>query len=197
MEAVRYPDDFDGIIAGAPANNQFQLGAWRINLDTTIRKDTRRIVPRNKMLLVNRAVLEICDTLDGVKDGLLSDPMKCHFDPSTLLCRGAENENCLTAAQVEAVKMAYAPVKKRNGELIYPGLVPGGEADWPISAFNSVPDPGRLTWVSSATLRTRIQRGIGALSIWSGTPLLLLKKPGMWKSRIQTFRSSRSMAASF
>ena len=58
MEAVRYPEDFDGIIAGAPANNQFRLGAWRINLDTTIRKDPRQIVPRNKMLLVNRAVLE-------------------------------------------------------------------------------------------------------------------------------------------
>jgi feruloyl esterase len=144
MEAVRYPEDFDGIIAGAPANNQFQLGAWRINLDTTIRKDPRRIVPRNKMLLVNRAVLEACDTLDGVKDGLLSDPMKCHFDPSTLLCRGAENENCLTAAQGDAVKMAYEPVKKRNGELIYPGLVPGGEADWPISAFNGASDPGAI-----------------------------------------------------
>ena len=48
MEAVRYPEDFDGIIAGAPANNQFQLGAWRINLDTTIRKDPRRIVSRSK-----------------------------------------------------------------------------------------------------------------------------------------------------
>ena len=144
MEAVRYPEDFDGIIAGAPANNQFQLGAWRINLDTTIRKDPRRIVPRNKMLLVNRAVLEACDTLDGVKDGLLSDPMKCRFDPSTLLCRGAENENCLTPAQGDAVKMAYEPVKKRNGELIYPGLVPGGEADWPISAFNGASDPGAI-----------------------------------------------------
>src|SRR5215471_19064523 len=141
MEAVRYPEDFDGIIAGAPANNQFQLGAWRINLDTTIRKDPRRIVPRSKMLLLNRAVLEACDTL---KDGFLSDPMKCHFDPSTLLCRGAENENCLTASQVEAVKMIYEPVRKRNGDLIYPGLVPGGEADWPISAFNGAPDPGAI-----------------------------------------------------
>jgi feruloyl esterase len=144
MEAVRYPEDFDGIIAGAPANNQFQLGAWRINLDTTIRKDPRRIVPRNKMLMLNRAVLAACDALDGVKDGLLSDPRKCHFDPSTLLCRDANNDSCLTASQVEAVKLAYAPVTKRNGELIYPGLVPGGEADWPISAFAGAPDPGAI-----------------------------------------------------
>jgi len=144
MEAVRYPEDFDGIIAGAPANNQFQLGAWRINLDTTIRKDPRRIVPREKRLLVNRAVLDACDALDGVKDGLLSDPTRCHFDVSSLQCRGAESENCLTAPQVDAMKMAYEPVKKRSGELIYPGLVPGGEADWPVSAFNAAPDPGAI-----------------------------------------------------
>jgi len=144
MEAIRYPDDFDGIIAGAPANNQLRLGAWRINLDTTIRKDSRRIVPRAKMLLLNRSVLTACDELDGVKDGLLSDPTACHFDPSTLLCRDGDGENCLTAAQLEAVKMAYAPATKRNGELIYPGLVPGGEADWPISAFNGAPDPGAI-----------------------------------------------------
>jgi len=144
MEATRYPEDFDGVIAGAPANNQLQLGAWRTNLDTTIRKDPRSIVPRAKMLMVNRSVMAACDELDGVKDGLLSDPMKCHFDPWTLLCRDGDRDNCLTAPQVEAVKLAYAPAKKSNGELIYPGLVPGGEADWPISAFNGAPDPGAI-----------------------------------------------------
>jgi feruloyl esterase len=84
MEAVRYPEDFDGIIAGAPANNQFRLGAWRINLDTTIRKDPRRIVPRTKMLMLNRAVLAACDTLDGVKDGCCPIPRSVTFDPATL-----------------------------------------------------------------------------------------------------------------
>ena len=142
MEAVRYPEDFDGIIAGAPANNQFQLSAWRLNLDTIIRKDPRRIVPRAKMLMLNTRVLEACDALDGVRDGLLSDPTKCHFDPSTLLCQDRETENCLTPSQLEIVKLAYAPVTKGNGELIYPGLVPGGEAAWPISAFNGGPGPG-------------------------------------------------------
>jgi len=144
MEATRYPEDFDGVIAGAPANNQLQLGAWRTHLDTTIRKDPRRIVPRTKMVMVNRSVLAACDELDGVKDGLLSDPMKCHFDPSTLLCRDGDRDTCLTAPQVEAVKLAYAPATKSNGELIYPGLVPGGEADWPISAFSGAPDPGAI-----------------------------------------------------
>jgi feruloyl esterase len=144
MEAVRYPEDFDGVIAGAPANNQLALGAWRINLDTMIRKDPQRIVPRSKMLMLNRSILAACDEMDGVKDGLLSDPTKCHFDPSTMLCRDGDNANCLTAPQVEAIKMTYSPATKRNGELIYPGLVPGGEADWPISAFNNAADPGAI-----------------------------------------------------
>jgi len=144
MEATRYPEDFDGIIAGAPANNQLHLGAWRTNLDTAIRKDPRRLVPRNKMLLLNRSVLAACDELDGVKDGLLTDPTECHFDASALLCRDRDGENCLTAAQIEAVKMVYAPAAKSDGTLIYPGLVPGGEADWPISAFNGAPDPGAI-----------------------------------------------------
>src|SRR5262245_52384909 len=72
MEATRYPEDFDGVIAGAPANNQLQLGAWRTNLDTTIRNDPRRIVPRTKMVMVNRSVLAACDKLDGVKERLLA-----------------------------------------------------------------------------------------------------------------------------
>jgi feruloyl esterase len=65
-----------------------------------------------------------------LKDGLLADPRKCDFDPSTLLFRGSDGDNCLTAPQLEIVRMAYAPAKKRTGELIYPGLVRGGEAGW-------------------------------------------------------------------
>jgi feruloyl esterase len=133
MEAARYPEDFDGIIAGAPANNQTHLCAWRMAIEVLIRKEPARVVPRAKMLMVNRAVLAACDELDGVKDGLLAEPRKCRFDPSALLCRGAERDDCLTAAQLETVKAMYAPALKTNGDLIYPGLVPGGEADWPIS----------------------------------------------------------------
>src|SRR5205807_2510848 len=77
-----------------------------------------------------RAVLAACDAIDGVKDGLLTDPQQCQFDPATLLCRGADRDDCLTAQQIEAVKMGYAPARRKTGELIYPGLVPGGETGW-------------------------------------------------------------------
>jgi feruloyl esterase len=104
LEAQRYPADFDGIIAGAPANNQIQLSAWRFALETAALKEPARVVPLAKTAQLNRAVLAACDALDGVKDGFLSDPQKCRFDPSTLLCRGASDGDCLTAPQLESVK---------------------------------------------------------------------------------------------
>jgi feruloyl esterase len=106
LEAQRYPADFDGIIAGAPANNQIQLCAWRFALETGALKDPARVVPLAKTAMLNRAVLAACDALDGVPDGFLSDPQKCRFDPSALLCRGSETGNCFTAPQLESVKQA-------------------------------------------------------------------------------------------
>ncbi len=142
LEAQRYPADFDGIIAGAPANNQIQLSAWRFALETAALKEPARVVPLAKTALLNRAVLAACDALDGVKDGFLSDPQKCHFDASTLLCRGADAADCLTAPQLESVKQAYAPANKRTGERIYPGLVPGSEAGWTLlAAVQPEPNP--------------------------------------------------------
>ncbi len=143
MEAERYPDDFDGIIAGAPANNQIYLCAWRIAVEAAVLKDPAKVVPPAKLALLNQVVLAACDALDGVKDGLLTDPRKCNFDPSTLLCRGGDADNCLTARQLEAVKMAYAPARKRSGELIYPGLVPGGETGWAMLT-GANPEPGSI-----------------------------------------------------
>jgi feruloyl esterase len=134
MEAQRYPADFDGIVAGAPANNQIQLCAWRFALETWALKDPAHAVPAAKAALLHRAVLAACDGLDSVRDGFLSDPEKCQFDPGKLLCRGAEADDCLTAAQVESVKKAYSPLYKSTGEVIYPGLVRGSEAGWELLA---------------------------------------------------------------
>jgi feruloyl esterase len=80
--------------------------------------------------LVKNAVLQTCDATDGMKDGLLTDPRTCHFDPGTLLCRDGTSNSCLTTAQVQAVKKIYAPTRKNNGELIFPGLPPGSELGW-------------------------------------------------------------------
>ncbi len=143
IAAQKHPEDFDGIIAGAPASNYTRLCAWRLALEAAVLKDSAKVVPPAKAALLNKAVLAACDALDGIRDGLLADPRKCQFDPSTLLCPGSAQDNCLTAPQVEAVKMAYAPAKKRTGEIIYPGLPPGGEQGWAALAGGAA-EPGAL-----------------------------------------------------
>jgi feruloyl esterase len=143
MEAQRYPADFDGIIAGAPANNQTQLCAWRLAAESKVLQEPASVVPPAKLTLVNTAVLGACDALDGVTDGLLTDPQQCQFDAATLLCRGDDGNNCLTAPQVAAVRMGYAPLIRKTGELIYPGLVPGGETGWTMLT-GANPEPGGI-----------------------------------------------------
>jgi feruloyl esterase len=134
MAAQRYPADFDGIVAGAPANNQLHLSAWRLRLETRVLSDPATSVPPAKTALVHRAVLAECDALDGVRDGLLADPRRCRFDPAKLACAAGDQSDCLTGPQLETVRMAYAPAVKQTGELIYPGLVPGSETTWNLLA---------------------------------------------------------------
>jgi feruloyl esterase len=143
MEAQRYPEDFDGIVAGAPANYQTHLHAWDISLQTFVRQ-AGAAVPAPKTDLVAKAVLAACDAADGVKDSLLNDPRKCNFDAGTLLCKGADSNDCLTALQVESVKKAYAPLKTSKGDLVYPGYAKGSETGWAVLAANG-PTPTALS----------------------------------------------------
>ena len=130
-EAQRYPADYDGIIAGAPANYWTHLMAADLWMGVATLKDKASYIPKEKYELINRAALAACDALDGIKDGILDDPRKCHFDPSALLCRGAEEAGCLTATQVDAAKKIYAATKNpHTGAPIYPGLQPGSEIAW-------------------------------------------------------------------
>jgi len=129
-EAQRFPDDFDGILAGAPANYETHLHAWTVEIGMAVVKDDKNILPASTYPVINKAVLAACDSLDGIKDGLLNDPRKCHFDPSALLCANGQTENCLNADQVAAVKKIYAPAKTRKGELIFPSYQPGSEMAW-------------------------------------------------------------------
>ncbi len=127
MEAQRYPNDYDGIIAGAPANyfTRILTGfAWNMQLTTS---DPASYIPASKLKALEAAVLAGCDGRDGVTDGVLDDPTKCGFDPSVLLCKGAESDECLTEKQVAALKKIYAGPRNAKGELIIPGFTTGGE----------------------------------------------------------------------
>lgn len=144
MEAQKFPDDFDAIVAGAPADYQTHLHAWDMMVATGIRKDDQHFVSAPKLAALNKAVMAACDAADGVKDGLLNDPRKCKFDPATLSCKnGDDKDDCLTPAQLESVKLVLSPAKKKNGELIFPGKEPGSETTWTMLSQRN-PNPADL-----------------------------------------------------
>lgn len=128
MEAQRFPEDYDGIIAGAPVNNMIRLSASQVQRQVeSIKSPARRLSP-DKITLLAKAAVAACDAKDGAIDGLISDPEKCDFDPAVLACKAGEGADCLTAAQVETVRRAYSTVKTSTGEAVYPGSVVGFEA---------------------------------------------------------------------
>jgi feruloyl esterase len=133
MEAQRFPTDYDGIVAGMPANNFTRLMAGDFDAILATFKDSTNNLPTSALGLLHRAVMAACDGADGVVDGILDDPRQCKFDPATLACQGEQAPgSCLTTPQVEAAKRVYAGLKDPNtGAQLYPGLVPGSEPFWP------------------------------------------------------------------
>ncbi len=127
MEAQRFPADYDGIIAGAPANYWTRLLAGGMWAEEATTVDPASYIPAAKIPAVTAAVLAACDAKDGLADGLLSDPRQCHFDPAAMLCAGADNNSCLTAPQVAALNKIYAGPHDSAGHALFPGYMPGGE----------------------------------------------------------------------
>ncbi len=128
MEAQRFPDDFNGILVGAPAHYWTQLMAafaWNAQALNT----AASFIPETKRSAVEDAVLSACGKQDGVADKFVKDPLHCSFDPSILLCKSADSDTCLSAQQVDALKKIYAgPKNPRTGQQISRGYEPGAEA---------------------------------------------------------------------
>ena len=140
MEAYRYPTDYDGISSMAPANPMVALMVSSLWTGNAALKDPASRIPPQKFGLVHKAAVEACDAGDGVKDGIISAPKRCQFDPAILQCKGAEAADCLTAAQVGAVRAIYAgPRNPHTNEPIYPGFEPGSEAMFPIQTMGPEP----------------------------------------------------------
>jgi feruloyl esterase len=133
MEAQRFPADYDGIVAGAPANNWTRLMAGDLDATLAAFKDGASNLPPTALGLLYRGVLAACDGADGVVDGVLEDPRRCKFDPTLLKCAsGQAPGSCLTAAQVEAARRVYGGLKDpMTGAQLYPGLAQGSEPFWP------------------------------------------------------------------
>jgi feruloyl esterase len=138
MEAQRYPDDFDGIIAGDPGNNRTHLNAgflWQF-IQNHPRHDNAvadMIITKDKLSLITNAVVAQCHGHDGglATDNFLTDPRACHFDAASLLCKaGQDASTCLSQQQVDTLKRMYGGARDlRNGHDIYPGWPVGSEAN--------------------------------------------------------------------
>src|SRR5438552_5693217 len=94
-EAQKFPDDYDAVIAGAPANRT-AISLW---IAHAVLKDPASYIPPAKYPIVHQAALAACDSNDGLTDGLIEDPTRCRFDPAVLRCNGADGPPCLTGAQ--------------------------------------------------------------------------------------------------
>jgi feruloyl esterase len=145
MEAQRFPEDFDGIVAGAPANNWSGMMPEMVWNEQALLGTPDSAIPPAKLPAIQKAALDACDALDGVKDGLIEDPRQCHFNPDVLACKqGADTSDCLTQPQLTALKKIYAgPRDPRNGKQIFPGLAPGtenGMAGWSIWVTAAKPE---------------------------------------------------------
>jgi feruloyl esterase len=140
-EAQRYPDDYNGIVSGAPAIDWPHLLISLVWNSQATLKDPASYIPAAKLAAINDATLAACDATDGVKDGLVADGRRCTFDPSTLVCREGDSPTCLTPKQAEALRKIYAGPRYADGKQIYPGRLPGVERGW--GNFITGPEPGR------------------------------------------------------
>ncbi|MGB6643123.1 MAG: tannase/feruloyl esterase family alpha/beta hydrolase [Thermoanaerobaculia bacterium] len=131
MEAQRYPEDFDGIVAGAPAYQwTHELGARNTWVNQAMYPDpddlSLAVIGPEETQLIGKAVMDQCDRLDGLEDGILNNPLLCGFDVSSLACDGGKANACLSDQAVAAAERIYDDLRDQEG-LIARGMPPGGE----------------------------------------------------------------------
>jgi feruloyl esterase len=140
VAAEYYPNDFDGLVIGDPANPMTRLQANNIYVSLALNKDEASYISKDKWSMIHEKVLAQCDAKDGVKDGLIEDPMKCDFDVNSLLCANGDAPDCLTAPQITALNAVITGSKNpRTGEQLYPGY-PLGTVMVPGAIANKSPD---------------------------------------------------------
>ena len=131
MEALRYPADYDAVIAGAPVNYRTHQLTWELWIAQAVHRTEASYIPPAKYPAIHRAVLDACDATDGLKDGLIDDPRACRFDPKVMQCAAGDGASCLTSPQVDAARQIYSPaVAPSSKREIFPALQPGSELGW-------------------------------------------------------------------
>ncbi|PPQ72872.1 hypothetical protein CVT24_001546 [Panaeolus cyanescens] len=138
QSALRFPDDFDGIVGGAPATDWNHLMGWSGMLSHDVGQPNgppAESIPTNLWPVITAEIMRQCDGLDGVLDQTITEPDECIFRPESLLCSTsnppspANSSTCLTPTQVQTLKNVYSPLFGDEGQLLYPRYDPGAEAD--------------------------------------------------------------------
>jgi feruloyl esterase len=143
MEAQRYPEDFDAIVAGSPGLNWSGRSMQAIWIGQETHKTEANAIPAAKFPAIHAAALAACDAKDGVTDGVVDQPDKCKFDPQTIECKDGDGPTCLTAAQVETVRKIYSAVTNpRTKQELFPPHEPGSELGWNTMAGAQPFGPG-------------------------------------------------------
>ena len=141
MEAQRYPEDYDGILAGAPANDWTALLSTAVWHTQALTLDPASFIPPDRIPAIAAAVNQACDAGDGVTDGILTDPRQCRFDPASMQCRsGQPPATCLTEPQIVALRKIYQGPRDAAGRQLFPGYLPGAETG----------DGGWALWITGA-----------------------------------------------
>ena len=154
MEAQRYPDDFNGILAGAPANDIVVQNTFHHGWNVLANKDANgnAILLAAKLPLIHAAVLAACDGIDGVVDGLIDDPRQCHFQPATLKCAtGQDASTCLGDAEIGVVQRLHDGATDAKGRHLEQKIAHewGSELDWTLFVPAT---PGQATFSESIAL---------------------------------------------
>ncbi len=144
LEAQRFPKDYDGIVAGAPANSWTRLLTNAIWDEQALAAQPGSWLSPEKLSTVTKAVLAQCHG----EAGYLDDPSECHFGPASLVCKGAPSNECLTAPEAATLTEIYSGAHDAAGKSIFPGYPPGGEAGptaWPLWITGTEPKRGAAT----------------------------------------------------
>ncbi|KAF2089281.1 tannase and feruloyl esterase [Saccharata proteae CBS 121410] len=150
-----FPEDFDGVVAGAPGvafNGLQSLCSRFYTILGAANGSQASWVPTSMWTTIHQSILDQCDGIDGAVDGIIEDPSLCQYRPEALLCanNATSNSSCLTGPQVEAVRSIFSPLYGTDGELIYPRMQPGSEIIAAQGLYNGKPFQYSIDWFQYA-----------------------------------------------
>jgi feruloyl esterase len=173
MEAQRYPEDFNGIIAGAPASHWSHLFTAFVWNERALLATPGSSIPPAKLPAIQRAVVSSCDAIDGLADSLIEDPRACRFDPGVLACKAGDGADCLTRLRWRRSGRLRRTAEPRTMEQFYPGQPPGTGNCRRLGGVDHSSDPAlHHRGLATATTRRRsskIRSGISGRSTSTAT----------------------------